>query len=46
MQLERLKEAARIDRAETCFAGKGKIHCKSLTPLPEEAKCLRIQRHW
>lgn len=43
--LERLKEEASIDRSETCFAGKGSIGSKHLSPDPEGSERLRKQEY-
>lgn len=42
---ERAKEEASIDRSETCFAGKGSIGSKHLSPDPEYAERLRTQNY-
>lgn len=44
--INRLKEKAKIDRSETCFAGLGKVQTQSLTASPSDAKRLRNQRFW
>lgn len=40
-KIDRLKQEAEIDRSETCFAGKGRIGSKHLTPIPEYSERLR-----
>lgn len=44
--VEQLKERARIDRKETCFAGIGKIHTKTLTAYPSDIEKIRKQKFW
>lgn len=44
--IDRLKEKAKIDRSETCFAGLGKVQTQSFTASPSDAKRLRGQKFW
>ena len=44
-KLERLKQEAEIDRTETCYAGKGRIGSKHLSPAPEDSERLSRQNY-
>lgn len=44
--IDRLKEKAKIDRSETCFAGLGKVQTQLFTASPSDVKRLRSQKFW